>query len=200
MANWDATMEKIFDPFNDRLSRDIRNTLSTALVSALGGEGRLSLEDVARRWLSQAGDAAYQAYIHQSMADYDRVLRQVQSHGVKDPCLQAVVLWNAGLFFEVHELLESVWLGTEGKQRKALGGLIQAAGVFVHRGRNHHAAAQGLARRAMKNLEAASPCLGFIEDLAPLLASLKDPTAPPPKLTPCPTADGQCGGEPSLRS
>jgi len=192
-------MEKIFDPFNDRLSRDIRNTLSTALVGELGGDGRLMLQDVARRWLSEAGDAAYQTYIHQSMAAYDRVLRQVHSAGVKDPCLQAVVLWNANLFFEVHELRESVWLGTAGRRRKALGGLIQSAGVFVHRGRNHHTAAQGLARRAMKNLEAASPYLGFIEDLAPLVASLKDPTAAPPRLTPVPTADGRCGGDPSLR-
>jgi hypothetical protein len=192
-------MEKIFDPFNDRLSRDIRNTLSTALVGDLSGDGRLGLQDVARRWLVEARDAAYQTYIHQRMAAYDRVLRQVQSDGVKDPCLQAVVLWNAGLFFEVHELLESVWLGTAGKQRKALGGLIQAAGVFVHRGRSHHKAAQGLAQRALKNLAAASPCLGFIQDLAPLMASLQDPTAAPPRLTANPTADGECGAGPSMR-
>jgi predicted metal-dependent hydrolase len=84
----------------------------------------------------------------------------------------------------VHELLETVWLSTAGNERKALRGLIQAAGVFVHRGRNHHKAAQGLARRAMKSLEAASPYLGFIEDLAPLIASLKDATAKPPILNP----------------
>ncbi len=192
-------MAKKFDPFNDRLSRDIRNTLSTALVGELRGDGRLRLQDVALRWLSKVGDAAYQSYIRQSMAAYDRVLRQVQSDGVQDPCLQAVVLWNAKLFFEVHELLESVWLGTGGRQRKALGGLIQAAGVFVHRGRNHYKAAQGLARRAMKNLEGAAPYLGFIEELAPLVASLRDATAAPPKLTPVPTADGECGDGPLIR-
>jgi uncharacterized protein len=192
-------MEKPFDPFNDRRSRDIRNTLSTALVSELSGDGRLRLQDVARRWLADAGEAAYQTFIHQSMAAYNRILQKVQSDGVTDPCLQAVVLWNAKLFFEVHELLESVWLGSAGTQRKALGGLIQAAGVFVHRGRNHDKAAQGLARRAMKNLEAASPCLGFIQDLAPLMASLKDPTAAPPLLTPVPAADGQCGADPLSR-
>jgi uncharacterized protein len=177
-------MEKVFDPFNDRVSRDIRNSLSTALVGELSDDGRPGVQDTARQWLLKAGDTAYQTYIHHCMETYNRVLKEVQSVGVTDPRLQAVVLWNSKLFFEVHELLETVWLSTAGNERKALRGLIQAAGVFVHRGRNHHKAAQGLARRAMKSLEAASPYLGFIEDLAPLIASLKDTTAKPPILNP----------------
>ncbi|MEJ2155385.1 MAG: DUF309 domain-containing protein [Desulfobacteraceae bacterium] len=177
-------MEKRFDPFNDRTSRDIRNTLSSALVSELSGDGRLRVQDVARQWLLEAGDAAYQNYIRQCLVTYHSVLQAVQSAGLTERRIQAVVLWNAKLFFEVHELIETVWLGTHGDERKALKGLIQAAGVFVHRRRGHFKAANGLARRAMENLKHASPHLDFIEDLTPLLASLEDLSAPPPRLTP----------------
>jgi len=176
-------MEKRFDPFNDRTSRDVRNALSTALVNELCGEDGPKLKDTASQWLSRAGDTIYRTYIHQCMATYRNVLTEVNVASITEPRLQAVVLWNARLFFEVHELLESAWHGTEGGERKALKGLIQAAGVFVHRGHGNHKAAEGLARRAMDNLKHPSPYLDFIEDLMPLIESLRQASAAPPRLT-----------------
>jgi len=175
-------MKKKFDPFSDRTSRDIRNALSTALVDELRSARGPKVKDAARQWLSSAGDAAYQTYIYQCLEAYGNVIQAVEAAGFTEPRLQAVLLWNAKLFFEVHELLESVWHGTEGDERKALKGLIQAAGVFVHRGRDNHKAAEGLARHAMDHLRHASPYLDFIEDLAPLIESLQQSSAPPPKL------------------
>ena len=177
-------MEKRFDPFSDRTSRDIRNALFSALVRGLCGDGQAPVRGVARQWLSKAGDTIYQAYIRQCLETYHDVIREVASAGITEPRLQAVYLWNAKLFFEVHELLESVWHGTQGKERKALKGLIQAAGVFVHRGWHHHKAADGLARRAIENLKNPSPHLDFISDLTPLMDSLRAPSAPPPELHP----------------
>jgi hypothetical protein len=49
-------------------------------------------------------------------------------------CGRAVALWNEGLFFEVHEVLEAEWKHTAGAVRQALQGLIQM-GVALH----HHA-------------------------------------------------------------
>ncbi len=184
-------MAKEFDPFNDRTSRDIRNALSSALVGELCGGDGPSIQDTASQWLANAGAAVYQSYIHQCMTTYHNVIQEVKAASVTEPRLQSVVLWNAKLFFEVHELLESVWHGTDGDERKALKGLIQAAGVFVHRGRGHQKAAQGLARRAITNLRHPSPYLDFIEDLAPLMESLGQPSAPPPKLAPGTWADAQ---------
>lgn len=177
-------MTKTFDPFNDRTSRDIRNALSAALVSQLASKGLLMVKDSARQWLSKTNDGAYHAYIRRCLVIYDNVIRTVQSNRITDPGLQAVVLWNAQLFFEVHELLETVWHGTEGNERRALKGLIQAAGVFVHRQCNPPKAADGLGRRALGNLRHAAPYLGFIKDLSPLMISLKDSGAPPPMLKP----------------
>ncbi len=177
-------MKKRFDPFNDRTSRDIRNALSTALVSELSGDGQIRVREVARQWLSKAVDTAYQDYIRQSLETYLNVIQEIKAAEITEPRLQSVFLWNSKLFFEVHEMLESVWHGTEKQERKALKGLIQAAGVFVHRGRNHSKAAEGLARRAIENLKNPSPHLDFIEDLSPLMASLMAPSSPPPRLHP----------------
>src|SRR5215831_13372347 len=44
----------------------------------------------------------------------------------------AAVLFDAGLYFEVHELLESYWLRAEGSDRIALQGLIQVAVGLEH--------------------------------------------------------------------
>ncbi|MBI3028289.1 MAG: DUF309 domain-containing protein [Candidatus Rokubacteria bacterium] len=45
---------------------------------------------------------------------------------------QAADLFDAGLFFEVHELLEPYWMRGEGPAREALQGLIQVAVGFQH--------------------------------------------------------------------
>ena len=53
--------------------------------------------------------------------------------GTLDSALDAAaVLFDAGLYFEVHELLESYWLRIDGSPRIALQGLIQVAVGFEH--------------------------------------------------------------------
>ena len=44
----------------------------------------------------------------------------------------AALLFDAGLFFEVHELLEPHWLQASGEERQALQGLIQIAVGYQH--------------------------------------------------------------------
>jgi len=44
----------------------------------------------------------------------------------------AALLFDAGLYFEVHELLEPYWLRAEGSDRMALQGIIQVAVGFEH--------------------------------------------------------------------
>ena len=45
---------------------------------------------------------------------------------------EAAMLFRAGLYFEVHELLEPSWLRADGATRTALQGLIQVAVGFQH--------------------------------------------------------------------
>jgi uncharacterized protein len=175
-------MNATFDPFNDRRAREIRNSLSSALVSDLAMEKGTAIDEVAGAWKSQELSPVHLGYIQQTLVRYRQVAVRIKSAHVKDPKLQALILWNAGLFFELHELLETVWRGSQGGAHTGLKGLIQAAGVYVHQLRGDTAAAQGLARRARRNLLAGRDHLGFVADLDRLIQSLADPSRPPPVL------------------
>jgi hypothetical protein len=175
-------MEIEFDPFKDRMSRDIRNSLSTAFVAELiQGPGH-GWEAVARKWLERVDGPAYIDYIRCCISRYRTVADDARRSPSGDPKGYTAVLWNAGLFFELHELLESVWLDARGIERTALKGLIQAAGVYVHRNRGAFEAAARLAKRARENLRSGMDRLDFISGVESLIECIDVPSAPPPRL------------------
>lgn len=167
-----------FDPFGDRTARDIRNSLSSALVSDLCGRSDRQVERMVRHWIRNAGDASYRSYVLDCRVRYARVQDRIRSDHLTEPRLQAVVLWNAGLFFEMHELLETIWLPSQGDERLALKGLIQAAGAYVHQQRGKTEAALRLTQRARRNIGSAPEALAFIRNLDQLLRCLEDPRLP----------------------
>jgi hypothetical protein len=57
---------------------------------------------------------------------------------------QAALLFDGGLYFEVHELLEPYWLHAAGRERETLQGLIQVAVGFHHLGHGNGAGARAL--------------------------------------------------------
>jgi hypothetical protein len=173
---------KLFDPFSDRTSRDIRNALSSALVAELRGEQDRYVDTVAGRWLDDVDEEPYRSYIEQCRARYGHVLDHIRKQQIRGTRSQAVVLWNFGLFFEMHELLETIWLGSSGKERDALKGLIQAAGAYVHLLRGKPEPARKLAYRAGENIRKAREYLPFISNLDQLLHCLDQLADPPPKL------------------
>jgi predicted metal-dependent hydrolase len=172
----------IFDPFNDRTARDIRNSLSTALVAELTGLPDPGVEAVANQWLERLTDPVFRAHIRQRTACYRQVIQETRHLNAKDPRCFVQPLWNAGLFFELHELLESFWRETRGRERTAIKGLIQAAGVYVHSERGNLQAARGLAVRARRNLIAGLAELDFVPGAQGLVECLANPQHPPPKL------------------
>lgn len=172
----------IFDPFNDRTARNIRNSLSTALVAELLGLSDPGVEAVANQWLERVTDPGFRDHIRQRTACYRQVVQETRHLDTKDPRCFAQTLWNAGLFFELHELLESFWRETRGRERTAIKGLIQAAGVYVHSERGNLRAARGLAAKACRNLIAGMAELDFIPGAQGLVECLADPQQPPPKL------------------
>jgi hypothetical protein len=175
-------MMESFDPFEDRTARDIRNGMSSALIADMGAPGGRQVSLTAQRWLDGQLPAVYRNYIRQRQERYHQVIRQIGLSKLNHPRDQAILLWNMGLFFEMHELLETIWKGSGEPERTALKGLIQAAGVYVHSQRGKMAAAHGLAGRAHRNLKAAAEALNFIINLRELLDALGQPTLPPPIL------------------
>jgi predicted metal-dependent hydrolase len=172
----------IFDPFNSRLARDIRNTLSEAFVDAVVKSDKSDYQDVAQKWLAGNFDAVYADYIKDRLERYARAFERIISNRIDDAEIQALVLWNQGLFFEVHVHLERLWQRNSGDKRQALKGLIQAAGVYVHLQFNRRPAAGRLAVKAVERIQKFADCLSFIENLDTLIRSLQNLDFAPPHL------------------
>jgi hypothetical protein len=81
-------------------------------------------------WREHAADLrersarAWRAIEHRPLDPPDATLESALS--------AAPLLFDAGLYFEVHELLEPYWLEADGSDRTALQGLIQVAVGFEH--------------------------------------------------------------------
>ncbi len=171
-----------FDPFSDRRSRDIRNLLSEAFVRSIEIMDATPFEGAAGTVLSDHPGDIYHSFTQERLEVYKRTFDQIRTGTIRDQRRQVIILWNQGLFFEVHELLESIWYPTKGKERRGLKGLIQAAGVYVHLEQGNQKAAAGLARRAVVHLEEAGEGIPFIANLTLLIRKLKGLDISPPKL------------------
>jgi hypothetical protein len=171
-----------FDPFNNRLSRDIRNSLSEAFMVALSGGDPSAYREEADIWRGKNPSKVYLDYIQDRLQRYDRVFEQIKAGRLEDPVLQSLVIWNQGLFFEFHDHLEGIWKHSTGDQRQALKGLIKAAGVYVHNEFNHRQAVKSLSPKAYNLIRQYSHCLAFIENLDSILQRLKTLDSDPPRL------------------
>ena len=171
-----------FDPFNNRLARDIRNTLAESYVDALLQLDESVYRREAEQWLAQKLKDEFAGYIQDRIIRYDRTFKQIKENRIRNAKLQALVIWNHGLFFEVHEHLERIWQQSTGDEHQALKGLIQAAGVYVHLKYGHRAAAEKLAVKSAGRIRNYANCLTFIANLNLLLAKLKTLESAPPQL------------------
>lgn len=180
-----------FDPFNDRLSRDIRNTMSEALLAALDAGDPAPIEAAAAPFRQRSDLTAEQAaYLETRLSCYRSLLAQALP--AADPDWTALLCWDHELFFEFHELLERRWMKAAGPEKEILQGLIRAAGTFVHRQSGHTVGAAKMAARARKTIEKHRNRLppGFAAEA--LLASLADPANPPPRFGRLAATDRPC--------
>lgn len=172
-----------FEPFQDRLSRDIRNELSAALPLALAKNDLAPIRAVADRYLRHNLPAPYAAYIEARLAGYAKALATIARIDAKDALAKALVLWDLGLFFEVHEILEQAWHGAHGAEKEILQALIRAAGFYIKGEYGYFEAGKKMAGRAVAALEKnRQTCTGFALDK--LLESLRNLDPIPPKLLP----------------
>ena len=175
---------KTFDPYGDQLARNIHNNLSSALVKEITGQAIDSLSKAADAWRAKAPAPVYQTYIANRLGLYRQAIDEIKACQATDIRHQAILLWNRGLFFEMHELLETIWIHSREPDRSALKGWIQAAGVYVLLQRGKVAAARSLAQKAARHLRNGRSCLGFIANLDVFIAAVADPADAAPQLIP----------------
>lgn len=173
--------DQLFNPFEDRQSRDIRNDLSEGLATAIETGNLEKLTSVVVRLRRQPLAEYYKEYLEDRYTRYQEALTHIQGK-ITDPIQQALVLWNLGLFFEVHEVLEHAWYSAEGDRKLTLQALIRAAGVYIKREYGFNDAADRIAAKSIPVLEANEALLHAYFTIDILTSALKNPQHPPPKL------------------
>lgn len=165
-----------FDPFNDRGSRDIRNTLSKAFLRALTAGDASLFQRCGSAYMQKNLHQVYKRYVSDRLSRYGEAYAIIKKKKRLEVLPQAVVLWDLGLFFEMHELLETEWKEATGERRRALQGLIRAAGMKIHAASNREKAAAGMGVKARADLLKYGRLLkGF--NLAPVLAEIEQTLA-----------------------
>ena len=171
-----------FDPFNNRLSRDIRNSLTDAFMTSLKQKDAGCYLDQSQKWLKRELAPVYKDYLQDRVQRYGRVFQQIQQKQIDDARIQAVILWNDGLFFEVHDILEDIWHKKQGDERQAIQGLIKAAGVYVHLESDRLNSAERMALKSVRLLKDHEKELRFISNLNFLISALETCNPVPPTL------------------
>ncbi|BBO68696.1 hypothetical protein DSCA_26260 [Desulfosarcina alkanivorans] len=172
-----------FDPFTNRLCRNVRNALSEGFKDVLADRDMHPVRRIAGFFLSEPQPPCVTDYINRRLAAYDQVLAIVSRRHLDDPLDIAVAIWDRRLFFETHEYLEPHWLTARGDEKELLQAVIRAAGAYVHLEQGNQTAARRIAEKAVGVLE------GFRDRLAPhadaglLLAKLKALDPVPPALS-----------------
>jgi len=171
-----------FDPFQNRLCRDIRNELSERLMAILDGAGGEMLSSIAESYTSGNIKPFMREYIDDRLSRYQTVIKQIRSAKIpRDETYGiALLLWDQELFFEVHEWLEKRWLEARGTDKSILQALIRAAGTYVHLKHGRMVGAKKMAVRAVETLlqhKEMVPPIFNVEVLVAKLAAL-DPVPP----------------------
>jgi hypothetical protein len=141
-----------------------RNRLAETVLAALhDSQARARLaalgeEEAARRWLGDEDAAWAPAVAARARAATDALAGQARlDHaGDLDQALAAAaVLFDGGLPFEVHEVLEPHWAAAQGRERDALQGLIQVAVGWQHLANGNRAGARALLAEGAARLHGA---------------------------------------------
>ena len=142
------------DTAEDASSRGVPNALDAADLARLHGiETEAGLPVFAPEGHLAPPYTALDRYVR------DRAQRMAAALGwladeaaVGDVVAGARVAWDAGLFFEVHELLEPSWLSAEEPRKTALQAMIMAGVALHHLTRDNLGGAETLLLRAADHL------------------------------------------------
>jgi hypothetical protein len=173
--------EDLFNPFLDRLSRDLRNDLSEGLAKAILSGSTEKLAGTVTHYRGLQLAECYRTYLEDRYARYEKALPAIRT-GITDPIHRGLILWDLGLFFEVHEVLEHAWYTAEGAMKLTLQALIRAAGVYIKREYGFHDSAARIADKALPVLEANRTLLATYCDPEKLIRALQNPESVPPTL------------------
>lgn len=175
--------ELLFNPFEDRASRNIRNDLSEAFAKSIQAGTAEQLSAVVNGYLERPLAGCFKDYINDRVSKY-RTALQIIGDTVKDPISQGIVLWNLQLFFEFHEVLEHAWYHEQDANLKqTMQALIRSAGVYIKREYGFMDSADRIAAKALPVLLKNKSLLAPYFRPEKLLLVLRDRDQLPPHLS-----------------
>lgn len=172
-----------FDPFNNRLCRDVRNALAVGFIDALNQRVLAPVRRAVDGLLEQSLPAYVADYIRRRWEAYNGIFTDVTGRDLKDPLDIAFCIWDRHLFFETHEFLEPYWMRAVGEEKKLLQALIRAAGTYVHLEQGNLKSADRIALKAIQGLQPHRARLAVHTDPDLLLDKLRRLDPLPPKLS-----------------
>ncbi len=115
---------------------------------------------------------------------YQAVITQIRVANIPihDTYAVALLLWDQGLFFEVHEWVEGKWLQSSGAEKIVLQALIRAAGTYVYLEAGSPEKAKKIAAKALPPLIQHKALVPGFFNVDLLIASLEPVNTVPPKL------------------
>ena len=170
-----------FNPFEDRLSRDIRNDLSETIIGTIENRSLAEAEKIAASYRARNLSSIYTDYIDQRLKRYGVAVETLKADS--GLLVQAAVLWDLGLFFEVHEILEPAWMEVTGDQKRLLQALIRAAGVYVNLELGYRQRAEKIGAKAVPVLKELQERLAHSISAEALIAALETLSEEPPQIT-----------------
>lgn len=176
-------VESRFNPFEERLARDIRNGLSGTILQVFVKKDLSPARKIARHYLATPHDFVHERYINDRLIRYEQALAIIRDENLIDTWDQALVLWDLGLFFEVHEILEHSWRQATGTEKLILQAMIRAAGMYIKlHDQNNVTGARKMAAKAAATLEANRQDIPDDLPLDLLLVKLRNMDPSPPLL------------------
>jgi uncharacterized protein len=171
----------IFHPFEDRLSRDIRNRLSSSFIESIEKGAGKSMGKVTCPFLKSNPNSAYSEYIENRLVKYAKATSILES-GPEILLWRGFVLWDLELFFEVHEILEHAWYTATGGERSVLQAIIRAAGVYIKLEYGYITHAQKMAAKAVDVFQQEKALLQPYCNIELLIRALNEMSPTPPKI------------------
>lgn len=173
----------IFNPFESRLCRDVRNKMGHAFVLSVQEKNPGIFSDAAADFRNHTSlpDMCH-AYIDDREKHLDEILKAIKTrHDNGNFFIQtAALLWNRLLFFEVHEWLEEDWQKATGDEKRCLQALIMAATVYELMAYQREKPAKNLANKTIMRIKDNPSLLPKPFDMQRLISSLSDPVLVPP--------------------
>ena len=122
----------MFDPFENRLCRDLRNSLGHAFVLSIQKKDMEAFKKVVDKYQPDTRPEPVRDYIRHREACLKIISEKISTFpkSPEDEIIISFLLWNLELFFEFHEWLEIKWKSASGRNKKAFQGLILCAVTY----------------------------------------------------------------------